>query len=335
MRVVQIDGGFGLDRLRPADRPDPVPGPGQVLLRLHAAALNYRDLLTVRGEYNPKYTLPLVPCSDGCGEILAVGDGVKRVTVGERVLPIFAQRWIAGRPTRERLRSTLGGPLDGTLAEQIVLDAEGVVPAPEHLTPEAAATLPCAGVTAWSALVEGAVQPGDTVLLQGTGGVSLFALQLVQLFGARAIVTSSSEAKLERARALGAWATLHYPSTPDWGKQAWRLADGGVDLVVEVGGAETLEQSLAAVRPGGTICLLGVLAGATASISLTSIFMQQVRVQGLLVGPRENLEALVRAVTRHRLQPIVDSTFELDAAREAFDHLAAGRHFGKVALRIP
>jgi NADPH:quinone reductase-like Zn-dependent oxidoreductase len=333
MRAVEIRDAFGLDHLAFAERPDPVPGPGQALVRIRAASLNYRDLLTVEGKYNPKQKLPLIPCSDGAGEVVAVGDGVTRVRPGDRVSAIFAQRWIAGEPTRERLRSTLGGPLDGTLAELAVFDQEGLVKIPEHLTDEEAATLPCAAVTAWTAL--DGITAGDTVLLQGTGGVSIFALQLAHLRGARVIITSSSDEKLARARELGATERINYRETSDWGAKAKELTGGtGVDLVVEVGGAGTLKQSLQAVRMGGTIALMGNLAGTTAEIPLPLIFMQNVRVQGILVGPRESFEALNRAVAFHHLHPVIDRVFPLEEVRAAFEHMRAGGHLGKVCVRI-
>ncbi len=336
MRVMEIQGGFGLDRLALVERPVPVAGPGQVVLRMGAAALNFRDLLTVEGRYNPRQPLPLVPCSDGVGVVMATGPGVDRVRAGQRVLPTFAQRWVAGRPSRDRLRSTLGGPLDGTLAEMMVAEGEGVVPAPADLPDEQAATLPCAGVTAWSALTEHArVGPGDVVLVEGTGGVSIFALQIGQLLGARVIVTSSSEAKLERARDLGAWATIHYPSTPEWGKEARRLTGGeGVDAVLDVGGASTLGQAVEAVRFGGCVCLVGNVTGSSHALQLPAVFMRQVRLQGILVGSRESLEALVRAVAARPFTPVVDRVFPLDAAREALEHLRSGQHLGKVCVRI-
>ncbi len=276
MRAWEIQNGFGLDNLRLAERPDPRPGPGHVLIRVRAVSLNYRDLLTVEGKYNPKQKLPLVPCSDGAGEVVAVGEGVTRAKPGDRVCGIFAQRWIAGEPNRERLRSTLGGPLDGMLAELVVLDEEGVVTVPPHLTDEEAATLPCGGVTAWSALVTlGHLTAGDTVLLLGTGGVSIFALQLAQLLGLRALITSSSDEKLERARQLGASGLINYQKTPEWSGAVRELTGGaGVDLVVEVGGAGTLEQSLRSVRMGGTVCLIGNLAGLAAQVPLALVFMQ-------------------------------------------------------------
>jgi NADPH:quinone reductase-like Zn-dependent oxidoreductase len=335
MKVHEIRDGFGLDRLVEGERPEPEAGPGQVLLRMRAASLNYRDLLTVQGQYNPKQPLPLVPCSDGVGEVVAVGPGVERIGVGDRVTPIFAQRWLAGEPTKKALSSTLGGPIDGTLAEGMAVDAESVVAAPEHLTDEEAATLPCAAVTAWSALVSlGGVKAGDTVLLQGTGGVSIFALQFARLLGARVILTSSSDEKLERARSLGAAETLNYRTVPEWGREAKRLCGGvGADLVVEVGGARTLPQSLAAIRPGGTLALIGVLSGRTAELNLAAILMQQVRVQGVFVGSRERFEAMNRAIELHRLRPAVDKVFPWEQTRAAFEHLASGEHFGKICVR--
>jgi NADPH:quinone reductase-like Zn-dependent oxidoreductase len=340
VRAWEIRGGFGLDHLILGERPDPAahgaPGPGQVLVRLRAASLNYRDLMTAEGTYNPRQKLPLIPCSDGAGEVVAVGAGVTRVAVGDRVCSTLPQRWIAGEPTRERVRSTLGGPFDGVLAEQAVLAEDGVVTAPAHLTDEEAATLPCAAVTAWNALVtEGRLAPGDTVLVQGTGGVSLFALQIARLLGARVIVTSSSDEKLERARALGADHGINYRTVADWGAQAKELTGGrGVDHVVEVGGAGTLEQSLRAVRFGGRISLIGVLAGGKAEIPLALIFMQKVSVQGIMVGDRDSFEAMNRAFQLHQLKPVVDSTFPFAEARAAFDHLKSGRHFGKICVRV-
>lgn len=337
MKAVEIREAWGLDHLVLTERPDPRPDPGQVLVRVRAVSLNYRDLLTVEGKYNPKQRLPLIPCSDGAGEVEAVGEGVSRVRAGDRVCGIFAQRWIAGAPDRERLRSTLGGPLDGMLAERVVLSEEGVVRVPEHLTDEEASTLPCAAVTAWNALAtEGGVKAGDTVLVQGTGGVSVFALQLAKLLGARVIATSSSDEKLARARELGADEGINYREVADWGARARELTGGaGVDCVVEVGGAGTLQQSLRAVRMGGRICLIGNLAGTTAELPLTAIFMQRVRVQGILVGDRESFEAMNRAIAQHRLRPVIDRVFPFEDARAAFERMAAGGHFGKLCMRVP
>jgi NADPH:quinone reductase-like Zn-dependent oxidoreductase len=336
VRAIEIRGAFGLDHLTLADRPDPQPGPGQVLLRMRAASLNYRDLLTVEGKYNPKQKLPLIPCSDGAGEVVEIGEGVSRVKPGDRVCGIFAQQWIAGEPTRDKVRSTLGGPLDGTLAERMVLSEEGIVKIPDHLTDEEAATLPCAAVTAWNALVtEGGVTAGDTVLVQGTGGVSIFALQIAKTLGARVIATSSSGEKLERARGLGASDGINYRETPDWGAKVKELTGGtGADLVVEVGGAGTLKQSLQAVRIGGRIALIGNLAGSVSEVPLPLIFMQRVRVLGILVGHRESFAAMNRAFALHGLRPVIDRVFPFEDARAAFDLMAAGGHFGKICVRI-
>jgi NADPH:quinone reductase-like Zn-dependent oxidoreductase len=330
-----IEGAFGRDHLRLVERADPAPGAGELLLRVRAASLNYRDLMMVEGRYNPRQPLPLVPCSDGVGEVLACGEGVRGFAPGDRVCPIFAPRWLAGRPDRERLRSTLGGPLDGTLRELMTIPAESVVRPPAHLSDAEAATLPCAGVTAWSALVEhGGVRAGDTVLVLGTGGVALFALQIARLHGARVVVTSSSDEKLARARELGAWETVNYRREAAWGKRVRELTGEGVDHVVEVGGAGTLAESLRAVRIGGTILLIGVLAAGEAPFSIVPVFMQQVRVQGILVGHREAFAALVRALEQHGTRPVVDSVYPFEEVPAAFEHLAAGAHFGKVCLAI-
>lgn len=334
MRAVELQDAFGLPHLALTERPEPAPGPGEVLLAMRAASLNFRDWLMVLGRYNPRQRLPLIPCSDGVGIVEEVGEGVTRVRPGERVCPIFAQRWIAGEPTREKVRSTLGGPLDGTLAERMVVSEEGVVAVPEHLTDEEAATLPCAAVTAWNALVtEGGVKAGDTVLVLGTGGVAMFALQFAKLLGARVIVTSRSDDKLERARALGADDGINYKEVPEWAPRVKELTGGvGADHVVEVGGAGTFAQSLQAVRIGGRVSLIGVLAGAAGEVNLNRILMQHVRVQGVLVGHRESFEAMSRAIAQHGVRPVVDRTFPLAETRAAFDHLAAGRHFGKVCI---
>jgi NADPH:quinone reductase-like Zn-dependent oxidoreductase len=336
VRAFEIRGAFGLQNLVQTERPDPRPGPGQVLVRVRAASLNFRDLLTVQGLYNPKQPLPLIPCSDGTGEVVATGAGVTRWKAGDRVCGIFAQKWIAGRPTREKVRSTLGGPLDGMLAELAVLDQEGAVAIPDHLTYEEASTLPCAGVTAWSTLVtEGGVTAGATVLVQGTGGVSLFACQFANTLGARVIATSSSDEKLARAKELGAADGINYREVPQWGKRAKELTSGvGVDHVVEVGGAGTLQQSLQAVRFGGTISLIGNLSGTTTELALTQVFMQRVRLQGILVGHRESFEAMNRAIALHHLHPVVDRVFPFEEAPAAFELMAAGSYFGKIVVRV-
>lgn len=336
MKVFEIQGSFGLDCLREVEKPEPRPGPGEVLLRIHAASLNYRDLLTVEGKYNPHQPLPLIPLSDGSGEVLATGAAVTRVKTGDRVAGIFAQQWLAGTPSKNMLQSTLGGPLDGMLAEMIVLHEDGLVPVPDHLTAEQAATLPCAGVTAWNALVtEGGLAAGQSVLIQGTGGVSVFALQFAKMFGARAIVISSNDEKLARAENLGADEVINYRAVPDWDKKVLDLTGGlGVDHVVEVGGAATLQKSLRSVRFGGRISLIGILSGIETRLDIISILMNRVRVQGIYVGHRESFEAMNRAVRVSRLVPVVDRAFPFAEAVDAFRHMKSGRHFGKICVRM-
>ncbi len=335
-RVLQVEGTFGLENLVLAERPRPEPGAGEVLLKMKAASLNYRDLLMVKGLYNPKQPLPLIPCSDGVGEVVAVGEGVSRVAVGDRVVTLFCQSWLSGDPPRDGLRQTLGGPLDGTLSEYLVLSEQGVVQAPAHLSDVEAATLTCAGLTAWSALDKRAgIGEGDSVLVLGTGGVAVFALQIAVLRGARVIVTSSSDAKLARVREMGAAATINYVETPEWAAVVKEITDGeGVDLVVEVGGAGTLPQSVRSVRPGGQISLIGNLSGAVLDFNLIPVFMRGVRIQGILVGHREGLESLCQFTDQHRLRPTIDRVYPWGDSREALEHLASGRHFGKISLRI-
>ena len=336
MKVFEIRDGFGLDQLVAAERPEPKPRHGEVLLAMKAASLNYRDILMVNGHYNPRQPLPLVPCSDGVGEVVEVGEGVSRVAPGDRVSTLFCQKWLGGAPDKAKLGSTLGGPHDGTLTEFMVLPEDGVVPVPEHLSYLEAATLPCAALTAWSALVtQGNVHAGDTVLVQGTGGVSLFALQLARSLGARVIVTSSSEAKLETAEKLGCWRRINYTEDPEWGKTARAMTDGvGVDHIVEVGGAGTLQQSLRAIRIGGQISLIGVLSGTSTDLDIIPILMQNVRIQGILVGSREGFEAMNRCIAQHEIRPVIDRVFPFEEAREALAYMAGGHHLGKICIEF-
>jgi NADPH:quinone reductase-like Zn-dependent oxidoreductase len=334
MKVIELQNAFGIDSLAPADRPEPRPGPGEVLLKMRAWSLNYRDLMVVKGQYNPRLKLPLVPLSDGVGEVAAVGDGVSRVKAGDRVAGTFMQKWVAGELTEEAAKSALGGGGPGMLAEYVVLHEDGVVPVPAHLTDEEAATLPCAALTAWHALVPaGGVKAGDVVLTQGTGGVSIFALQFAKLLGARVVATSSSDAKLERVLKMGASDGINYKTTPEWGNRARELTGAGVDHVVEVGGAGTLGESLRAVRPGGRIYLIGVLSGG-GQANVVPILMKNVRVQGIFVGSREMFEAMNRAIALHKLRPVVDRVFPFAEARDAFRHMESAAHFGKIAIRF-
>jgi NADPH:quinone reductase-like Zn-dependent oxidoreductase len=334
MKAAELQNAVGIDSLNVVDRPEPKPGHGQVLLRMRAWSLNYRDLMVVKGQYNPKMKLPIVPLSDGVGTVAAVGEGVTRVKAGDRVAGCFMQGWIAGELTDAKSRTALGGGQQGLLAEQVVLSEEGVVHVPSHLTDEEAATLPCAALTAWHALVvEGGIKAGDTVLVQGTGGVSIFALQFARLSGARVIATSSSNDKLARVRQLGASDGINYKETPEWEDRARELSGGtGVDHVVEVGGAGTFNKSLKAVRAGGRIYLIGVLSG-PGNVNITPVLMKNVRVQGIFVGSREMFEAMNRAIAVHQLRPVVDRVFGFGEIRAALKHMESGSHFGKVCVR--
>lgn len=335
MRAYEIQGGFGLDHLALVERESREPAHGEVRLRVKACSLNRRDLMMALGQYNPRQKLPLIPLSDGVGVVDAVGPGVTDVVVGDRVAGLFCQTWMAGEPNKERLRTTLGGPLDGMLAEEVVLPAAGVAKVPAHLSDEEAATLPCAALTAWSALYTlGGVKAGDTVLVLGTGGVSLFALQLAKLAGARVLVTSSSDEKLERAKGLGADQLIHYGRDPSWGDTARKLTGEGVDHVIEVGGANTLEQSVRASRLGGTISIIGVLSGHAQDLALTPLFMGQRRLQGVFVGHRDGFVAMCAAIAQARLHPVVDRVFDLEDAKEAFLHMQGNQHVGKITIRV-
>lgn len=336
MQVWEIQSKAGLDALTLTERPEPQPKPGQVLIKMRAASLNYRDLLTVKGAYNSKQKLPLIPLSDGAGEVVAVGEGVTRVKIGDRVAGTFMQKWVGGEFSSQKANSALGGAIDGVLAESVTLHEDGVVHIPEHLSYQEAAALPCAAVTAWHALItEGNLKAGDTILVQGTGGVSIFALQFAKMVGARVIATSSSDEKLERAYQLGATEGVNYKTTLAWDEQVWKLTGGvGVDHVVEVGGAGTLNKSLRAVRMGGRISLIGVLTGVGGEISTASILQKNIRVQGIYVGSREMFEAMNRAIALHQMKPVIDQVFPFEHAREAFSHMESGAHFGKICIHF-
>jgi NADPH:quinone reductase-like Zn-dependent oxidoreductase len=335
MKLYEIVEPKGIDSLKLSERPTPKLGPGEVLMRVRAVSLNYRDLAMVKGGLARMMKLPLVPVSDGAGEIVETGPGVVRLKKGDRVAAIFTQGWLSGPPYAGMYSSSLGGGIDGMLAEYVVLREDGFVRIPDYMTFEDAATLPCAAVTSWNALVtEGHVRAGDTVLVMGTGGVSIFAMQIALIHGARVIATSSSDAKLERLKKLGASEVVNYKTTPAWDKRVLEVTGGlGVDHVVEVGGAGTLPQSINAVKTGGVVSLIGILSGA-GSVDPMPLLFKNARIQGILVGSREMFEEMNRAFEVNRVQPIIDKVFSFDQAREAYRHLASGAHFGKVVITV-
>jgi NADPH:quinone reductase-like Zn-dependent oxidoreductase len=333
---------FGIEHLHQAQLPELHVAPGAVLIKVHAVSLNYRDLLMVKGLYNPRMALPRIPCSDGAGEVVAIGQGVSRVQVGDRVCGIFMQRWFDGPLTAEKSKAALGGDIDGMLAEYALFDQEGVLRFPEHLTYEEAATLPCAGVTAWNALHHGGdparpTRPNETVLIQGTGGVSLFALQFAKLLGANVIGTSSNEEKLARAYALGLAAGCNYKQRPDWSQWVAEVTEGrGVDRIIEVGGAGTLGQSLRAARVAGMIAQIGILSGGATSdpLALTPLLHKQLRLQGIYVGSRAMFEQMNEAIAEAKMHPIIDHIFAREQAQDAFLHMQSASHFGKIVIRM-
>jgi NADPH:quinone reductase-like Zn-dependent oxidoreductase len=305
-----------------------------VLVGVRAVSLNYRDLMVVKGQYNPKMKLPRIPCSDGAGEVVAVGAGVKAWKPGDRVAGIFMQNWLDGPYTAAKARGALGGDIDGMLADYVVLEEDGLVAIPGHLSFQEAATLPCAAVTAWNALATGDVKPGATVLLLGTGGVSIFALQLARLKGARVLGISSSNEKLERAARLGLDAGLNYRENPNWDRWALDQTGGeGVDLVVEVGGQGTLARSLRAIRPGGTVAQIGVLAPSAEPLSIGLILHKMARIHGIYVGSRKDFVDLNRAIALTELRPVGEE-FDWSQAREVLERMEEGSHFGKLVLTV-
>jgi NADPH:quinone reductase-like Zn-dependent oxidoreductase len=335
MKAYRLHAFGGPESLKCEDLPSPEPGYGQVRVRLRATSLNFRDLMMSKGVYNPKIKLPLIPLSDGAGEVATVGQGVTRFRVGDRVVSAFMPGWVDGPPTEAKTRSALGGEADGVLAEEALLPETGLLPIPAHLSFEEAATLPCAALTAWNALVEtGGIRPGDSVLVQGTGGVSIFALQFARQAGARVIATSSSDAKLARVRDMGASDGINYKTTPGWDKRVRELTGGqGTDMIVEVGGAGTLPLSTRAIKLGGYIALIGVLTGA-GDFNPIPLLMKNIQLQGIFVGSVAMFESMLKAIEVSRLRPVIDRVFPFDQAVEALKYLESGAHFGKVVIAI-
>jgi len=337
MRAYQLPkGGAGIDALVKVERPDPKPAYRQVMVKVKACSLNFRDLGIVRGTYRMPVRENLIPLSDGAGEVIEVGPGVTRVKVGDHVAGCFFQRWLGGEASADVHASALGGGIDGMLAEHAVLEEDGVVKIPAHLSLEEGATLPCAGVTVWNAMTEHAkLIAGQTMLLQGTGGVSIFGLQLARMMGIQVIITSSSDDKLARAKALGANHGINYKTTPDWEKAALGLTGGrGVDHVVEVGGAATLARSFGAIRVGGKITMIGGLSGPATEINPGLIFARRANVQGISVGSMQMFEAMSRAIAASGIKPVIDKVFPFDEAQAAYRHMASGAHFGKIVIRV-
>jgi len=332
MRVWELEKSFGIENLRLVEKPRPKPGKGQIVVGMKAASLNYRDLLTVKGMGGAG--LPLIPFSDGAGVVEDVGDGVTRFKPGDRVCPLFFQSWMEGPVTAESRNEALGGSVPGVLQEHMLLNAEGASKIPDYLSFEEAATLPCAGLTAWRAIVDEApIKAGDTILVQGTGGVSIFALQFAKAMGANVIATSSNDEKLTRAKKLGADHLINYRTTPDWGKKALELTNGrGVDVVVEVGGEKTLSQSLMAARVGGAVVVIGVLSGFSENLPIPILFSKNLRMIGISVGSRAEFEAMTAAMDKWKLKPVVDKVYPLADVPAALEHMQSGAHFGKICV---
>jgi NADPH:quinone reductase-like Zn-dependent oxidoreductase len=323
----------GIDGLTLAEEPGRAPGPFEVLIRVRATCLNFRDLSVARGVYGRGGTKPrVIPLSDGAGEVASVGPGVTRVKPGDRVCGIFMQRWLGGGIAPDYAASAMGGAIDGMLAEDVVLHEDGLVHIPAHLSFEEAATLPCAAVTAWHGLVDhGRIKAGDTVLILGTGGVSIFALQFATMMGAAVLATSSSDEKIARLRAMGVSHAVNYRTTPEWQDAIREATSGrGVDHVVEVGGAGTLSRSMQAVRMGGKISMIGVLTGG--DVSPTPLLRNSIGLQGIYVGSREMFEAMNRAIAAHEMRPVIDKIFAFADAKAAYRHLEGASHFGKVVI---
>ena len=336
MKVALVETVGSLDNLKLVDRPEPRPGEGQVLVRLRAATLNYRDLIATAGGYGSHQRREnLIPLSDGAGEVVEVGAGVTQWTTGDRVVGHIFPKWLTGRPDEDRLSASLGGSVDGVACEYRVFGEHEILRVPDHLNYAEAAALPCAALTAWvSVVAQAQTGPGQSVLTQGTGGVSLFALQFAKVAGAGIVATSSSAEKLDLLRKLGASHVINYKEDANWGHTTLRLVPGGVDLVVEIGGGQTMGQSLRAVRTGGTVSVIGVVAGARHDLNVPVLILKNIRLQGASAGNRDDFADMLAAIAHHKLHPVMDRTFPLADLRAALDHLKSGRHTGKICIAI-
>ncbi|MBI3039937.1 NAD(P)-dependent alcohol dehydrogenase [bacterium] len=335
MRYFSIESEFGIDRLKLSERGVPRPRHGQVLVQMRAASLNYRDLLVVEGNYTHEVSLPLVPISDGAGEVCELGPGVSRWKLGDRVVGTFFQDWDSGDISENAPKTALGGAIDGVLSEYVIFREEGLIEFPKDLSFEEASTLPCAALTAWHALKSGRLTCGQTVLTLGTGGVSIFALQFAKASGAKVISTTGSQNKMEHLKVMGANEVINYKSQPNWENRVWELTQKkGVDQVIEVGGAGTLGKSLKAVRMGGHISLIGVLSGAFGEVNPMQTVMKCVRIQGIHVGSRTMFKEMNKAIEINKIRPAVDRVFRFSETKEAYRYLKSGSHFGKVVIKI-
>jgi NADPH:quinone reductase-like Zn-dependent oxidoreductase len=334
MRAYEIVSGGGVDALALNDRQSPQPGTYEILVSLRASSINYRDLSTIEDPIARGIEFPRIPNSDGAGEVIGVGAGVSRFKTGDRVAGCFFQNWSDGRISAEAMASALGGAIDGVLAEQVVLSEAGVVHIPAHMSFEEASALPCAGLTAWNCLVEqGGLKAGNTALFLGTGGVSIIGLQIAKMMGARAIITSSSDEKLARAKDLGADEMINYRQNPAWEKQVLEMTNGsGVDVTIETGGGGTLEKTMEATRVGGTISLIGVLTDGM--INPTTVMRKSIRLQGVYVGNRRMFEDMNSAFALNKIHPVIDRTFDFDDARSAYHTMRAAGHFGKLVVKV-
>lgn len=337
MKCWRLNGKFDIGALTMEECATPALNPYEVRIKVKAVSLNYRDLMIVKGQYSKSLPFPLIPCSDGAGEVVEVGDSVRQVKIGDRVVANVAQKWIAGASNEEIARSMLGGAINGMLAEYVTLPETALVKIPEHLSFEEGATLPCAALTAWNALVfTGKVKAGETVLTMGTGGVSLFAVQFAQISGARVILTSGSDHKIQRVKkVLGVTDTINYKVRTDWEKAALEMTGGrGVDHVIELGGAGTLSRSCKAVRTGGRISLIGVLAGNESQFNPVPVVMKNICLQGIFVGSKEIFEQMNTAISLHKLKPVIDKCFDFQDAQNALSYMESQAHFGKIVIRV-